>query len=216
MKTKEVFTTDGPGRILFFSDLHYNHLGILKHSGRPYQDVNSMNTAILEVLSEITEDDVVFDLGDTFWETPCQEIERILGNIKSSQIYKIVGNHDKYGLYFGQAPLRKYYAMISDSLDIKVLHDGAEYMVSLDHYPKVSWNHKPHGGLHLHGHCHGNIDSYNSGSPDLRVDVGLDAELSKKIGSWLIDFRDIIEYFKTKTGGTLDFKEWTRKSCKEL
>lgn len=42
----------------------------------------------------------------------------------------------------------------------------------------VTWNHKPHGSVMLHGHSHGKLDEYNAQSMDLRFDVGIDGNLA--------------------------------------
>jgi hypothetical protein len=44
----------------------------------------------------------------------------------------------------------------------------------------LSWNRRPHGTCHLHGHCHGSIDAFNETTDELRVDVGFDGNLSKQ------------------------------------
>ena len=43
MQIREVFRTDGPGRVLFMSDLHYGHENILKMSDRPFKSIQEMN-----------------------------------------------------------------------------------------------------------------------------------------------------------------------------
>lgn len=219
MKLEKTFNTSGSGKILFISDIHYNHPGILRHnsSTRPFQNTLEMNKWLVDnVWSMIKENDIVFDLGDTFWNMKAQDIEDILRNVKGT-MYKIVGNHDSYGLYHGdQAILKKYYAGIFDLLDIKVIHEGIEYMCSLSHYPLVSWNHKPYGCFNLHGHCHGNIDNYNENSADLRIDVGIDGRLAQTLGTPLIDFRDILKYFQDKIGENTEFRKYVISKCTEL
>ena len=42
----------------------------------------------------------------------------------------------------------------------------------------LSWNRRPHGTCHLHGHCHNSITDFNELSNELRVDVGLDSALA--------------------------------------
>lgn len=71
------------------------------------------------------------------------------------------------------------------------------------------------GVAYLTGNCHGNIDWLNDESPDLRVDVGFDGELAKKVGSFLISFEDIFEHMKQKAG-TDDFFHYVQSKCKEL
>lgn len=221
MKIKEKFlSTESNGRILFTSDIHYNHSNIIQHSGRPFKDVTEMNNFILgELKSKIKPEDILFDLGDMFWKMSPQEICNVLDQIPTKNIYKIVGNHDKYGIYYGSGgiEIRERLKMVCDILDIQVesWKTRKTYMVTMSHYPMVSWNHKPHGSIHLHGHCHGNIDDYNKSVYDLRVDLSYDAELSRNLGSFIIDFEDIVKFFDEKTDGE-DYKKWTLSRCKEL
>ena len=184
---------------------------------RPFTNVIEMNEWIKEnIWGQLRPGDHLFDLGDTFWKIGDIDIKEILENIPEGvKLYKIEGNHDPYGLYHGQAPLRKYYEVIADSLDIIVRDSGKDYMLSLDHYPKVSWNHKPYGSLMLHGHCHGNIDSYNKSTPDLRVDVGLDGSLCKELNKPMVEFKEILEYFQKITEG-VDFMKYVKTNCYNL
>lgn len=215
MKIKQKFTTTGSGRIYFMSDLHYNHENVIRHDSRPFMNVTEMNKYIIDELSKTTPDDIIFDLGDMFWKMPVDDIKGVLDRIPCKNIYKVVGNHDNYGLYFDQAPLKSYFKFICDILDVHIEHQGVDYMVTMYHYPFVSWNHKPHGSIMIHGHCHGNIDQYNDTDYSLRVDVGFGSGLAKKCGSFLIPFEDIIDHFNSKTGG-IDYKSWTLKNVKEL
>ena len=216
MKIKNKFTTEGPGKIYFMGDLHYGHSNVIKYDNRPFSNVEDMNKYIIEELqSKLKPEDMVFDLGDMFWNTPVDKIKEILESIPCKNIYKIVGNHDKYGLYYDQAPLKDYFKIICDLLDIHIEHNGVDYMITLSHYPIVSWNHKSHGGISIHAHCHGNIDSYNDSVYDLRVDAGYGSNLAKQEGSFLIPFERILDYFYKKTGG-INFREWTLNKCSEL
>ena len=88
-------------------------------------------------------------------------------------------------------------------------------MVTMCHYPFVSWNHKPHGSIHLFGHVHDHLTEYINSIYDLKVDVGFNSELAKSLGTFLIPFEEIIKHFDTKTGG-MNYKEWTLTKCKEL
>lgn len=223
MKIKQKFISNPPGkggRVLFISDIHYNHGNAIKHSQRPFNDTQEMNSYILrELIGKVKPEDTLFDLGDMFWNMSPEQICNVLDQIPTDNIYKIVGNHDKHGIYYGSGGLevKKRLKIICDILDIQVesWKTGKTYMVTMSHYPMVSWNHKPHGSIHLHGHTHGNLDQYNNSSPDLRVDISFDGGLSKKLGSFIIDFEDIIEFFNSKTGG-MDYKNWTLKNRNNL
>ena len=59
-------------------------------------------------------------------------------------------------------------------------------VLNLCHYPLLTWNRKPHGSCHAcTEHCHGKLDEYNRQSPDLRFDVGIDGELSRRCGGFI-------------------------------
>ena len=221
MKIKEKFISTPEHRILFTSDLHYGHANVIKHSNRPFANLGEMDSWILgELTTKIGPNDFLFDLGDMFWSCSSQQICDILDQIPTKNIYKVVGNHDRYGIYYGSGGLevKKRFRIISDILDIQIESErtGKTYMVTMSHYPMVTWNHKHYGSIMLHGHCHSGLDSYNDSTPDLRVDLGMDAGLAKSLGgSAVIDFEDIIEFFDQKTGG-LDYMKWTNLKCKEL
>lgn len=202
------------GRILFMSDLHYNHENVIRFDNRPFKSVDEMNESIEKTLIEnVGPDDILFDLGDLFWKCSDHVITGILDKIHPKKFFKIIGNHDKWPVY--QKLQGKYFDLVCDQLDIKIEHDGKLYMIALSHYPMVSWNHKPRGGLQIFGHCHGHIDDFNDSSYDLRVDAGYNGNLAKSVGSFLIPFENILEHFNNKTGG-MDFKDWVQQKCKEL
>lgn len=213
------------GRVLFCSDLHIDHSNILKINSKTrghWSDIEEMNSWLKEkVWDSLKPGDTLFDLGDTFWKTDIDKIHNMLGGVDMGQIdlYKILGNHDAYGLYYPpEEPLRKYYfglSGVSDLLDIQVRHEGVDYFLTLCHYPMVSWNHKPYGALMLHGHCHGNIDEFNESGTDLRVDIGMDGKLAQSLGTPMIDFVDILNYFKNKIGD-LDFYGYVKRKGKNL
>ena len=217
MKLKKIFDTS-KGRVLFCSDIHYGHSNILKINSKTrghWSSIEEMNTWMRNNIWEsLQPGDSLFDLGDCFWKTETKEIDDILGNLDDTiELYKALGNHDAYGLYYPpQEPLREYYCGlggVSDLLEIRVLHEGVEYLVNLCHYPMVSWNHKPYGSIMLHGHCHGNIDDFNESGTDLRVDVGFDGKLAQSLGKPIIEFSEILDYFKEKTG-SLDFYNYVK------
>lgn len=206
----------GDSEIWFMADLHLFHSNILKHSKRSYTKISEMNKDFLEKLAVIKEKDYLFDLGDLFWKTDPTLMESIIkDNIKTSHFWKILGNHDKESLYRGK--LCKCFEGISESLDISIKIPNKDedkvITLSLDHYPKVSWNNKPRGSIMLHGHCHGNIDEFNNNSTDLRVDVGVDGLLAN--GEVLIPLSRIIDYFNNKTQGKR-WSVWAHEKSKNL
>lgn len=218
MKIPEVFDLDSKkmaGKHIYFcSDLHYNHANVISFGSRPFNNVSEMNESILKELQEkLTPGDILFTLGDDFWEVKAPEIVRILDTIPTKNLYKIMGNHDKYGYYWGGGAVGKRYKVLADLLDISIKKDGAIYNMVLCHYPIGDFNKMYHGAIHLFGHVHGNWDEDLKDNPKLMVDVGYDGQLAKRCGSFLISFEEILDYFYEKTGG-LDFDTWGRKNYK--
>ena len=219
MKLTKTFEAGKRGRILLTSDLHYNHESVLHFGyGRPFPSKDDMNQWIEnELQSKINSDDVFFDLGDMFWKVKDAEISRIIKGIKAKEKYKLIGNHDSYNLWKPGSPINNMFNVVADILEINVQYQGEPYKLVLSHYPLVSWNGKARGSLDIHGHTHGNIDNFNSGSTDLRVDIGWDGSLAKTLGgSPIIDVVDIIKYFKSKTKGYNTFRDYVQSKGKNL
>lgn len=208
MRIKNKFSTEGEGHIYFISDLHIGHKNIISFSGRPFENVDEMNKSIIEELQKTKENDIIFNLGDVFWNINSKITKEILTSIPARK-FLVLGNHDN------RDELKKtgMFEMVEDELEIMIEHKGADYGCTLSHYPMLSWNHKIYGTFMIHGHCHGNLDGVNTASPDLRLDVGVDSDIAHKKGSFLIELGDIIDYFKVKTGG-MDFKEWNKEMVK--
>ncbi len=214
MKIGEVFDYDSlPGKIYFCSDMHYGHENVISFGNRPFSSVEEMDKSILQELkTKLTPDDILFTLGDDFWKMKANSIYWILDNvIPTNKIYKIVGNHDKYGYYIRGGALEKKFKAIGDIMDIGIKKENQLYHVVLCHYPIYDFNMMYHGGIHLFGHVHGSLDDEMSKNPRLMVDVGYDGQLAKRCGSFLISFDEILDYFYEKTGG-IDFDTWGRKN----
>jgi hypothetical protein len=80
--------------------------------------------------------------------------------------------------------LESYFEWVGDIKEVKFTHNQYPFIspdetfaVELCHFPIFSWNRRPHGTCHLHGHCHGSIDEYNEYSQELRFDVGFDSKM---------------------------------------
>ena len=201
-------------KIYFMGDLHYGHSNVIRFDDRPFEDIEEMNQYILDELKRVLKpDDVLFDLGDMFWKTQDVIMKDVLNQIPTKNIYKILGNHDKPNLY--KNFFSDYFKEIGDLFDITIEHEYLDYKVVLSHYPLMSWQSKAYGSIHLHAHCHGNMDEVNKSSSDLRVDIGFNSELAKQYGSFIIPFEKIIEYFDNKTGG-LDYYNWAKQAYEIL
>lgn len=213
MKIREIIDLDQiKGTLYVMSDLHIGHENVIKFDNRPFTSLEEMNNSIINDLkTKLKPEDILIDLGDMFWDMNWMDCKKILDEIPVEKFYKTPGNHDKDSLYFGeQAKLYDCFTQMSDIIDLRVRWQGKGYRISLSHYPLIDWNHKFRGSLMVHGHTHGSIDKQNSKSTDLRVEVGYNSELAKRVGSFLIPMQEIIKYFYEKTGG-MEFYDWAEK-----
>ena len=215
MREKNIFKT-AEHRLLFMSDIHYNHENILRTNHRRFSDIGEMNAYVEKVLrDDIQPGDILFDLGDLFWKTEPGIMKKIISEANPFKFYKLMGNHDKESLYY-QPDINRLFADVQDLMEIYVDHLGKTYKLVLSHYPLVSWMDKPRGSFDIHGHTHGNIDDFNNNSPDLRIDISWDGSFCKSHGdSFLISFEDILEKMKEKAGAD-DFRKYALTYCTEL
>ena len=186
--------------IWFTADLHLYHDNILWLNKRPFKTCDEMWEAIkADWNSKVKDEDYVFVLGDVLWGSSTTRLANMAKELKG-HICIIMGNHDKEKLIpktgktnfsvFESYSRMDFIRVVSDRL-------GIDQPVYMSHYPALSWPSKGRGSIHLHGHVHGDMDQYNEESPDLRVDVGVDAKLSYMK---LISFEDVYAYFVHKAG----------------
>ncbi len=174
-----------PGQKIFFtSDLHFGHNNICKptFANRPWADAKEMGPALIENWnSTVTQNDIVFELGDFSWFDDSHTIKKILDKLNGLEIYCIMGNHDT----------EKTFSRVVDPR-IHVLGDEAVVWISgfgnkrvtelyLSHCPMMTWPHR-HGGVpNLFGHIHSgpqvNQDNLDKDIPlwkGLQYDCGVD------------------------------------------
>ena len=204
-------------KIWFTADTHFSHKNILLHcpgrsdaGGFELGDIPAHNKWLEEMWnSTVSKRDTVYVLGD-FAFGPTEDAVKLLDRLKGNKIL-IVGNHDKTSDHiFGRFKIITHIRMqvfkktVFDFLD-------EDFMVFMCHYPMVTWASKHYGSVNLHGHCHGNLDSYNEESTDLRVDVGIDGKLANY---GLVDLETVYHYFKEKTEGE-SFHVYAKKKLEE-
>ncbi len=163
----------------------------------------------------VKRDDFVYILGD-FCLGNKEYTEKILQRLRGRK-FLIRGNHDK-----SCQGLENYFQWVGDIKEAKFNHnqykfikEGETFAVEMCHFPMVSWNRRPHGSCHIHGHCHNSITPFNESSNELRVDVGLDGDLSKyglisleSLYNKMIEIRNRTE--------SQTFEEHTEKLMKKL
>lgn len=158
----------------FVSDTHFGHANIIKHSHRPFTDVEQMNEMMIKSWNETVQlNDEVWHLGDfTFLQyTPF----RLLLARLNGRINVVLGNHDKViasniaGLTsaHGSGRSRPLLTSVQHYKELKV--EGR--FIVLFHYGQRVWNKSHHGSIMLYGHSHGTLPPHG-----LSVDVGVDCK----------------------------------------
>lgn len=156
--------------IFFTSDTHFYHTNVIKHSSRPFKDIENMNRALIENWnSTVTDNDEIFILGDVTLKGTSYA-NKILSRL-NGQKYLVKGNHDRFAEQ--QSFDKSSLIWIKDYYELRC----KDMLFILFHYPIKDWNHRHHGAIHLHGHQHNTADynQQNMQSQIRRFDVGVDA-----------------------------------------
>ncbi len=137
-------------RILFTSDIHLGHKGVLDFDHRPWDNVDDMNEGLIQRWNDkVGKGDQVYVLGDLCWltgERACALVGRLNGNL-----HLIRGNHDRVK----KSVYRDLFVSIKDYEDMKVpLADGSRVRVVLSHYPIPLYHGHYNKAIHLYGHVH--------------------------------------------------------------
>ncbi len=119
--------------IYFTADPHFGHANIVKMCGRPFEDIEEMNEALITAWNDrVSGNDTVYIVGDMFFR--CEDAESILKRLKGKKRL-IVGNHD--GSWVGKVELGRFFISVDHYLEIS---DGA-HALTLCHYPLLTWKH---------------------------------------------------------------------------
>lgn len=80
----------------FTSDLHFGHANVIKFCNRPFKNVTDMNKHIIDKWNkQVKSQDIVYLLGDIFWNTvPKKEVRETIEKLNGN-IHLIIGNHDR-------------------------------------------------------------------------------------------------------------------------
>ena len=138
--------------LYFTADTHFNHASIIKLCGRPFENVEQMNSALIQNWNScIGSNDEIYILGDFLFKGNGIEANNLLQSLNGKK-YLIKGNHDKY--LEDKAFNKNNFKWIKDYY---VLSYGGKKFV-LFHYPILEWEGYFKNAVHLYGHVH------NSGS----------------------------------------------------
>lgn len=130
------------------SDLHFGHKNIIKYENRPFNSVEEMDKAIINMWNKTVEkDDLVYILGDFSWYKG-QKTNEILNQLNGKKIL-VIGNHDENFLNDKDFD-RKLFEEICYYKEIQ----KHKTKIVMSHYPIISWNGKLNGAFHLYGHVH--------------------------------------------------------------
>ncbi|MCC8154652.1 MAG: hypothetical protein LIP01_10855 [Tannerellaceae bacterium] len=189
--------------VYFIADTHFFHKGHMKdYPARPFagpQEPEAYDVWLTEKWNSLIGDkDVVYIVGDFAFGTSPQ-VAHLLQVLKGEK-HLIVGNQDRSGME--QTRFFKSITQIKDLTfragDFPFLRE--DFLLCLCHYPILSWNRKKEGACMIHGHCHGRMDAYNAHSEELRVDVGINALLSRSCGGF-ISLEELYTYFLSVSHG---------------
>ncbi|MCI2931344.1 metallophosphoesterase [Staphylococcus hominis] len=168
--------------IYFVGDLHFGHSNILEYEketrGKYWNSVEEMNEGLIKLWNEtITKDDIVYNIGDFFFNMKPKDVKRILKQLNYKKMILIAGNHDhrKMIKLFEQEGITVKYADM-------IRRDGVRYYLS--HYPTLIGRKNLYN---IHGHIHS--DFMETG-----YHINVDYDFTGKIA---ISFDELIE-FKNK------------------
>lgn len=132
----------------YTSDLHLGHKNIIDYDNRPFKNLEEMTEIIINNWNKtVSKDDLIYVLGDMFWDNNL--IETVMPQLNGIK-FLIKGNHDRIN-----SSHKKYFEWIKDC---EVIKDGEDHVV-LFHYPIAHWINADHDYVHLYGHIHAGRDS---------------------------------------------------------
>ena len=142
--------------IRYISDTHFGHKNILRYDNRPWQNVQDMEDAMIQLWNKTVDPyDSVYILGDVVWSNKYEEWVRILSQLNGNGKLIVKGNHDKTEILE---------QLVKDGLIKNWTHqtvvqdpgpDGKARYVVLNHSPMPFFVNMHHDNTyHLYGHVH--------------------------------------------------------------
>ena len=138
-------------KYFFVSDLHIGHENIIKtfKQLRPFNTIQEHDNSIIENWKNtVSDNDVVFLLGDVFWKLHPKKVDEICASLPG-EIFFIRGNHDRSKIV--NIMLRHFEKI--ENCEMIQIHN--QFLV-LSHYPIEDWQGKNKNTIHIHGHSHFN------------------------------------------------------------
>ncbi len=150
----------------FISDTHFGHKNVLKydHATRPFSSIEEHDETIIRLWNETVPaqgNSIVYHLGDFAHNKSV--FSSIVPRLNGTIVW-IRGNHDD--------ETWKLRHMVSSAHEAKYIRCANKQRMYLSHYPMRSWRGSYVGAIHLHGHCHGALESIPWGkSMDVSANV---------------------------------------------
>lgn len=133
--------------IYYTADLHLGHANVIRHCDRPFRSVDEMDEALIQNWnSRVHRLDTVYIVGDLFFRNrrPCEEC---LAELKGRK-HLITGNHDSSWMKKTDWP--GFFESVNSLLTMK---DNGR-LVTLCHYPLMTWPDSRHDSYMVYGHIH--------------------------------------------------------------
>lgn len=164
----------------FVSDIHFGHNNVIRYDGRPFDNIESHDNTIIENWNNrVTDNDMVYILGDISWYNVTKTIE-ILKKLKGRKTL-IIGNHD--GHFLKNKEFRECFEEITH---YKELFISPDKNIVLSHYPMPCFKNQFHGWYHFYGHIH------NSWQNDMMND--LIKSMENKCACWMWNVGIMLPY----------------------
>lgn len=156
--------------LLFWSDTHFNHEGIIRYCARPFSSVEEMNESMIARWNAaVSPRDTIYLLGD-FGFKGSQTLEGIFRRLNGHK-HLVIGNHDERNPEVGRLPWETQGSL-------RTIKWGGRRAEAC-HYALETWKGAHRGALMLHGHSHGSLKR----AIPHRFDVGVDVRASGPV-SW--------------------------------
>lgn len=158
----------------FTADLHLGHTNILSHCAwtRPYDTVESMDSAIVERINErVSSDDILYIVGDFAVSGDVEYIRHLFHQIRGRKVL-ILGNHDLDRRGRVRKNLRDLPWDRPPTHAQETTDEGCR--IYMHHYACRTWPAAHHGSYHLFGHSHGSLPPLGRSR-----DVGIDCPDSR-------------------------------------
>jgi len=177
------------------SDLHFNHVNILKYCNRPYSDVGEMQEMLIHNWNSVVEEgDIVYNLGDLSLRSAKHKdwYKQILQRLNGRHIL-ILGNHDYMKPY-------QYLECGIESVHTSLIVKD----ILLAHNPAIATA-IPKDMMMFCGHIHDTFKKLTS--PKKILNVGVDVqdykpiEWNKAVDSLLLDPSDDYKFEDLKAFG---------------